>query len=160
MRRIFWTWLIPGIVIGFIIGMTLGVYLQSKADAQIAQLAADRKSAEMEMVADRFDDVLASLKRTTVLASFYGQREHGRPTASGQKFDMNAMTAAHKELPFGTILLVENLKTNRFAIVRINDRGPFVPKRSLDVSLAVARELGMLDDGIAIVRIAVLTRGK
>jgi len=90
------------------------------------------------------------------IASWYGPGFHGKRTANGEIFDMYAMTAAHKTLPFGTILKVVDLETGRWVIVRINDRGPFVPGRIIDLSYAAAKELGILEKGIARVGIKVL----
>lgn len=89
-------------------------------------------------------------------ASWYGPGFHGRPTASGEKFDMDAATAAHRWLPFGTVLGVENLSNGRQTRVRVNDRGPFARDRILDLSRAAGRELGMLSTGVAPVRIVIL----
>lgn len=79
------------------------------------------------------------------LASWYGPRFHGRRTASGERFDMHALTAAHPTLPFGSIVRVENVETGRSVDVRINDRGPHIKQRIIDLSRAAARALGLLD---------------
>ncbi len=92
----------------------------------------------------------------TGVASWYGPGFHGRPTASGEAFDMDAMTAAHRTLPLGTRVEVTVLATGRRTRVRVNDRGPFVDDRVLDVSRAAARRLGFLQDGTARVRIRVV----
>ncbi|MEM9807060.1 MAG: septal ring lytic transglycosylase RlpA family protein [Cyanobacteria bacterium P01_D01_bin.56] len=76
------------------------------------------------------------------IASWYGPYFHGRLTANGETFDQNMLTAAHKSLPFNTVLQVRNLKNNRTVVVRINDRGPYIGKRSLDLSRAAAQCLG------------------
>ena len=89
-------------------------------------------------------------------ASWYGQPHHGNPTASGEIFDQEAATGAHRTRPFGTRIRVENLDNGRSATLTINDRGPFVKDRILDVSRRIARELGMLGPGTARVRITVL----
>lgn len=93
------------------------------------------------------------------LASWYGNEYHGRQTASGELFDQEAMTAAHKKLPFGTVVRVHNLKNGRSVVVRINDRGPFVRRRIIDLSKGAARQLDMIRDGVVPVRIEVLRRG-
>ena len=90
------------------------------------------------------------------IASWYGPGFHGKPTANGEIYDMYAMTAAHKTLPFNTIVKVVDLDTGRWVIVRINDRGPFVPGRIIDLSYAAAKELGILEKGIARVGLKVL----
>ena len=87
------------------------------------------------------------------IASYYGKKFHGKPTASGEKFDMYADTAAHNTLPFGTIVRVTNLENGKSVEVKINDRGPFVKGRIVDLSYGAAEKLGMLVDGIVKVRI-------
>lgn len=88
--------------------------------------------------------------------SYYGRRFHGRPTASGEKFDMNAMTAAHRTLPFGSLVEVTNPRNGKTVTVRINDRGPFHGNRVIDVSRAAATELGLIGPGSGTVELAVL----
>lgn len=90
------------------------------------------------------------------LASSYGQDFHGRQTSSGEPFDMYAMTAAHKTLPLGVYVKVHHRRTGREIIVRINDRGPFVSGRIIDLSEEAARRLDMLQEGIAPVEITAL----
>ena len=86
-------------------------------------------------------------------ASWYGRPFHGRRTASGERYNMNAMTAAHKKLPFGAMVRVTNLNNDKSVILKINDRGPFVGKRILDVSREAAKQLAFKGAGIARVRI-------
>ncbi|WP_231887710.1 septal ring lytic transglycosylase RlpA family protein [Thermodesulfatator autotrophicus] len=90
------------------------------------------------------------------IASWYGPGFHGKKTASGERYNMYAYTAAHKVLPMGTKVLVTNLENGRQVIVRINDRGPFVKGRIIDLSYAAARALGMHRKGTALVRIQAL----
>jgi rare lipoprotein A len=87
------------------------------------------------------------------IASYYGPKFNGKKTASGEKFNQNAMTAAHKTLPFGSRLKVTNLANKRSVIVRVNDRGPFIRGRIVDVSTIAARQLGIVGRGVARVRI-------
>lgn len=89
-------------------------------------------------------------------ASWYGRDFHGRPTASGETYDMYKLTAAHRTLPLGTRAQVTNLDNDRKVVVKVNDRGPFVGRRIMDVSYGAAEKLGMLDAGIANVRIEVI----
>lgn len=89
-------------------------------------------------------------------ASWYGDAYHGRATASGEPFDMHALTAAHRRLPFGTVVRVENLENGRATTVRINDRGPFVRGRVVDLSRKGAEELGIVQAGTAPVRLVVV----
>lgn len=90
----------------------------------------------------------------SVLASWYGQELHGRRTASGERFDMNAMTAAHRDWPFGTRVRVRSVDTGREVVVRINDRGPRHPDREIDLSAAAARALGIQQRGVARVQLS------
>lgn len=92
-------------------------------------------------------------------ASWYGGIFHGRKTANGEIFDKNAMTAAHRNLPFGTIVLVRNLANGKEALVRINDRGPFVKDRIIDLSEAAGRALDMLRTGTAEVVLYLMKTG-
>lgn len=88
------------------------------------------------------------------LASFYGREFHGRKTANGETFDMEAMTAAHRTLPFGTMVKVTNLKNNLSVTAKINDRGPFVEGRMIDLSQGAAKKIGI--DGVEQVRLEIL----
>lgn len=90
-------------------------------------------------------------------ASWYGPGFHGRRTANGERYNQNALTAAHKSLPFDTKVRVINLENDREVIVRINDRGPYVRGRIIDLSKKAAKELAMLGSGTAKVRIESLT---
>ncbi|MDD8031170.1 MAG: septal ring lytic transglycosylase RlpA family protein [Acidobacteriota bacterium] len=91
------------------------------------------------------------------IASWYGQEFHGRPTASQEIFDQHDLTAAHRTLPFGTMVLVTNLENGRQVTVRINDRGPFVRGRIIDLSYAAARLLGIVGPGTSRVKIEVVS---
>lgn len=93
-----------------------------------------------------------------VVASWYGQEFHGRPTASGERFDMYASTCAHKKLPFGTTLKVTNISNGKTVTCIVNDRGPFVPGRDLDLSYGAAREIGLTGPGTARVSLEYLAR--
>ena len=95
--------------------------------------------------------------KTNVEASYYADKFHGRKTSSGEIFDMNALTAAHKTLPFGTVVRVTNLENNKSVNVRINDRGPFVPGREIDVSKAAAQHLDMIKTGTAKVSLTIVS---
>lgn len=89
------------------------------------------------------------------VASWYGGKFHGRKTANGEIYDMNGVTAAHKSLPFGTIVNVQNLDNGKAIKVRINDRGPFIKGRIIDLSKKAAEAIGMMHSGTANVRITV-----
>jgi peptidoglycan lytic transglycosylase len=96
--------------------------------------------------------VVAQKPVESIQASWYGPHYDGRLTASGEVFDMNQLTAAHRELPFGTRLQITCPENGRSVLVRINDRGPFVAGRDLDLSRAAARKLGIERQGLALVR--------
>jgi len=89
-------------------------------------------------------------------ASYYGRELAGNRTASGERFNPNGLTAAHRTLPLGTKLRVTNVANGRSVIVRVNDRGPFVGKRLIDVSLGAAREIEMVRSGTAKVRLEIV----
>ncbi len=90
------------------------------------------------------------------IASWYGGKFHGRLTSSGEVFDTNEMTAAHRQLPFGTLVKVTNLDNGRSTVVKINDRGPFVEGRIIDLSRAAAEALDMLASGVAHVSLEIV----
>jgi len=92
----------------------------------------------------------------TGLASYYGTKYHGRPTASGEVFNMNDLTAAHPRLAFGTRVKVTHLANHKSITVRINDRGPFVKGRVIDLSQAAAHELQMIQSGLAAVKLEIV----
>jgi rare lipoprotein A len=89
-------------------------------------------------------------------ASWYGKYFQGRETASGESYDMNGMTCAHRTLPLGTLLRVTNLRNHKTVVVRVNDRGPFPENRVVDLSYAAASFLGFSSRGLAPVRLEVL----
>jgi rare lipoprotein A len=92
------------------------------------------------------------------VASLYSDSFHGRRTASGERYDRTALTAAHKTLPLGTEVRVTRVKTGDSVVVRINDRGPFIKGRIIDLSRRAARELGMVNKGVDKVRVEVISR--
>lgn len=99
---------------------------------------------------------IPSQANTSGQASYYGQKFHGRTTANGERFDMHALTAAHRTLPFGTKVRVTNSHNDQSVVVRINDRGPFVGGRVIDLSRSAANSIGMIRSGVAPVSIEVL----
>lgn len=92
----------------------------------------------------------------TGIASYYGGKFHGRKTASGQTYNQNALTAAHKTLRFGTKVRVTNLRNKKSVIATINDRGPFVAGRVIDLSAKAARQIGLIQSGVARVKISII----
>ncbi|KAF1051184.1 MAG: Endolytic peptidoglycan transglycosylase RlpA [Stenotrophomonas maltophilia] len=103
-----------------------------------------------------FDSDSARDYRAEGVASYYGRAHHGKRTASGETFDQNALTAAHRSLPFGTQLRVTNLNNGRSVVVRVNDRGPSSRTRIIDLSRKAAEQLDMLRAGTAPVRLEAL----
>jgi peptidoglycan lytic transglycosylase len=94
------------------------------------------------------------------IASYYGSEFDGRPTSSGEIFDKDQLTAAHRTFPFNTKLKVTNLANGRSVVVRVNDRGPFVTGRIIDLSYGAAKEIQLLGTGTAKVRLEVIELGK
>jgi rare lipoprotein A len=94
------------------------------------------------------------------VASWYGQEFQGNETASGEIYDLNRLTAAHQTLPFGTTIRVTNLENKKNVLLRINDRGPHIGRRLLDVSWAAAKRLGFVHSGITRVRVEVVSYPK
>lgn len=92
------------------------------------------------------------------LASWYGQEFSGRATANGEIFDPMLLTAAHRELPFGTLVEVRNTRNNRAVQVRINDRGPFIGNRIIDLSWAAAEQIGMVEAGVVPVELVIVSQ--
>ncbi len=90
------------------------------------------------------------------VASWYGEKFHGNPTANGETYDMYQMTAAHKTLPLPTYVRVRNLRNNKIIVVRVNDRGPFVRNRIIDLSYAAAVKLDMIRDGTSMVEVTAI----
>lgn len=100
------------------------------------------------------------IKRVEVgWASWYGEKFHGRRTASGEVYDMYQLSAAHKVLPLGTLVMVTHVRNGKSVMVTINDRGPFVRGRIIDLSYAAAQALRMVEEGVAKVRVEVLDKG-
>lgn len=103
--------------------------------------------------------ILPLLAGETGLASWYGGKFQGRPTANGEIFDTNKLTAAHKSLPFGTMVKVVNSANSKSVVVRINDRGPFVEGRIIDLSRAAAEAIGLTKSGVAEVSLSIVKMG-
>jgi rare lipoprotein A len=97
-------------------------------------------------------------KPETGEASWYGEEFQGNPTANGETYDLNGLTAAHPTLPFGTTVRVTNLNNSKKILLRINDRGPYFGRRLIDVSKAAAKLLGFVDSGVTPVRVEVVAR--
>jgi rare lipoprotein A len=115
--------------------------------------------ADLQVAVQDLEDPVLTERYETIgqgEASYYGNELAGNRTANGERFNPHALTAAHRSLPMGTKLRVTNLANGRSVIVRINDRGPFVRSRIIDVSLGAAREIEMVRSGKAQVRLEIL----
>lgn len=113
-----------------------------EAQMELDLAVADSQQFEAQPIADK----KARCRTLAGVASWYGPGFHGRTTASGERYNMNALTAAHRTLPFGTHVRVTNRESGKSVIVRINDRGPYHGNRVIDLSKAAARSIGM--DGL------------
>lgn len=143
-------------------GMAAGLFalaacasVPEPASAPVAAPSAAVQPAAVLATGSMAPDPLTQPARAsqTGIASWYGERFHGRLTASGEVYDMHALTAAHPDLPLRSLARVTRLDTGASVIVRINDRGPFVEGRIVDLSRAAARVLGLIEDGLAEVRV-------
>ena len=130
-------------VIG-LVGFTIAT--NDKVSSETAILTEESAPVQEESVINT--SIIRYIDRGTMRASWYGPRFHGRLTANGEIYDQNAYTAAHKSLRFGTLLRITNPRTNKSVIVRINDRGPYIPGRQIDLSKAVAEELDVIGGGV------------
>lgn len=119
-------------------------------------LAGPAASQESEIAENPIAVLVQETEIDGGIASYYGNELAGNRTASGETFDPGQLTAAHRTLPFGTLVRVTNMATGDSVVVRINDRGPFAHGRVIDVSHAAAREIGMHRSGTARVKLALL----
>lgn len=134
-----------GAWLGVLLSLTACAHRQPAAEAPPAAAPEGGRPASPAAAPERRGEV--------GLASFYGLRHKGRRTASGARYDPAALTCAHRTEPFGTRLQVTDLETGRRVVVTVTDRGPFVRGRVIDLSLAAARQLGMVERGVARVRV-------
>lgn len=124
---------------------------ESKKIIQSEKFLSDKESVEIDM---KREGILQS-----GIASWYGIDFHGRKTANGEIYDMNKLTAAHKTLPFNVLVEVENVENNKTVLVRINDRGPFVDDRIIDLSYKAAQMLDMVEKGTSPVHLRIINAG-
>ena len=132
-----------------LVGFTMVVNDDKIAEPEV--LEAVLGNTEETVTADR--SLVEFIEKGSMKASWYGPGFHGKKTANGEIYDQMSFTAAHKSLKFGTLLKITNPKNNRFVVVRINDRGPYVSGRDLDLSKAAALELGLMKKGVAKLKI-------
>jgi rare lipoprotein A len=144
--------------------ITAIVGLMTSGPVQADELASGDRIESLESVVGTLDESIRTADPVAVeekifqaigqgTASYYGNELAGRRTSSGERFNPNDLTAAHRTLPLGTKLRVTNVANGRSVIVRVNDRGPFVGRRLIDVSLGAAREIQMVRTGTAQVRL-------
>ena len=146
MKNTLWTLLIAAVFLGC---TPAPIYRSGGASTSpVKEIAAEQK-AQLPAKAEPWP-----LSVQEGLASYYGREFHGRKTANGETFDMEAMTAAHRTLPFGTVVRVTNLRNNQSVTIKINDRGPFVEGRLIDLSQGAARKIGI--DGVEPVRLEII----
>lgn len=119
-------------------------------------LAVPAGAVDLETFEPPLEDERAGRSLGSGVASYYGRKFHGRRTASGERFDMGAMTAAHRTLPFGSLVRVTNPSTGQSVTVRINDRGPFSRNRTIDLSRAAAEQIGLVRRGHGTVELELL----
>ena len=137
-------------LLGILLGCTLTLVIAS------AESSAQQKAAKANKAATS-----AAAKEQTGSAVFYSDKLVGRPLTSGEKYDKNALTAAHRTLPLGTMVKVTHLKNSKSVVVRINDRGPHGPKTDIiDLSGRAAQDLDMIKDGRAKVKLEVVEAAK
>jgi rare lipoprotein A (peptidoglycan hydrolase) len=161
-----WTWIAGGIVILLIIGLSIFAghsVTAANKDIEIIRLEEQIGAGRMQVrnaraIARRNRSVIVAWD---VVASHYTEASSGGTMANGQPFDEDLLTAAHRVLEFGTIILIENRENGRVSPAMITDRGPARRTgRSLDVSLAVARRLGIVEQGVATLRCYLLVQGR
>lgn len=130
------------------------------ADAQAKRRSSARNSKQTSSTVDRSSPQTARETTSGVyqrgIASWYGKEHHGGPTASGERYNMWSMTAAHRRLPFGTVVRVTDERSGRQTVVRINNRGPYVAGRVIDLSRAAADELQMAGRGLTRVTLNII----
>lgn len=145
------------LVIGGLVGFTV---IESEKSADTEQILTEEFVPETILESTVNTSSVEYINRGTMKASWYGPKFHGKLTANGEIYDQMALTAAHKSLKFGTLLKVTNPKNGNSVIVRINDRGPYIGDRELDLSKGAATKLGLLEKGVARVKIEQVTLGE
>jgi rare lipoprotein A (peptidoglycan hydrolase) len=141
---------IPGWLSGIRRAILIGIIAMAGCNSEYAE---EKSGAKNHLSQQKREDTSKTVHKEVGVASWYGPGFQGQETASGEKFDQKEMTAAHPSLPIGTKAQVTNLKNDKKVEVTINDRGPFVGNRKIDVSNAAAKKLGMKKSGITKVKI-------
>lgn len=139
------SWVLAGCASGR--GRAPGEPMANAKLGEVPHPVQDRDQARLQEAEMDPDEDAGEQEIARGLASWYGQKFHGRRTASGERFDMNDLTAAHPNLPFGTRLTVHNPRNGRSVTVRVNDRGPHTGRRIIDLSRAAAKAIGLVGVG-------------
>ena len=137
------------LVLVALVGFTLVVNEDKMTEPTVSEVVTSVE--EETIIADR--SLVEFLDKGTMKASWYGPGFHGHKTANGEVYDQMSFTAAHKSLKFGTLLKITNLKNSKSVVVRINDRGPYIHGRDLDLSKAAALELGFVRKGVSKIKV-------
>jgi rare lipoprotein A len=145
------------LVIGGLVGFTV---IENEKSGNTEQILTEEFVPEMITEGTVNTSSVKYINRGTMKASWYGPKFHGKLTANGEIYDQMALTAAHKSLKFGTLLKVTNPKNGKSVIVRINDRGPYIGNRELDLSKGAATKLGLIERGVARVKIEEVSLGE
>lgn len=145
------------LVVGGLVGFTV---LKSENKEGIERILVDEFVPKTVKENTINTSAIEYIDRGTMKASWYGPKFHGKMTANGEIYDQMALTAAHKSLRFGTLLKVTNPKNGRSVVIRINDRGPYIEGRDIDLSKGAAIELGILRKGVARLKIQEVTLTK
>lgn len=147
-------WLVYLFLAAFLLSCSNKISVRDEADVERKGLDKSEKNSYVVFGKKYFPISEVSVFEEIGIASWYGKKFHGRPTSTGEIYDMNAITAAHKTLPLPCLVQVLNLENQKKVLVKVNDRGPFVDGRIIDLSYAAAKELGMTRQGTAKVKIS------
>lgn len=142
----------------FLVGCTSAPRFYSKKPEPVKKETKRNFSSDTDKI-DTFQNPSNSIVSVTGFASFYADAFDGKMTANGEIYNMYELTAAHKTYPFNTMIRIVNLANNKTVIIRINDRGPFIEGRIIDLSLGAATQLGMDKTGVQEVRLEIIEWG-
>lgn len=153
--------------IAVILALGLGIYAGHKVTVAYKDVDLMDLQAQLETANASLAEANVELEQNKAifiswdcLASYYTEASSGGAQANGRRFDEKQLTAAHRSIPFGTVFIVENLENGKLSPVQIQDRGPYVTGRSLDVSIAVAKRLGIVEKGLVRLRCWMLIKGR
>lgn len=154
--------LIIGLLVGAIITLPLAIMRGSKIGFEsgyiVGQLERPTVTESGPYIESAIDEIRTLYQGASVIASWYGSPYHGRRAADGSIYNMNEHTVAHRTAPLGVFVILENRDNGKYAVAKITDRGPYINGRTLDVSFRLAQELGMVEQGLAVLRMTVVGR--